>query len=108
MADMGALKMDLLGAILSGAKEADATQKKRAALLPSFETEEAALKYARRIASLRPGDMVKCINADDTGLAPAVFAGFDMSSQPAAIVLRYDTDKQLCIVKMALHAVVVD
>lgn len=113
MADMmDELKMSILNTLLSNAKEtaekSTATQKKRAALLPSFETREEALKYAQRIATLRPGDLVKVINEDDTGLSPAVFVDFDMSVPPSVVVLYYDDDKRLCTGVTALHAVVID
>lgn len=109
--DKDILKMTILDALSSKVKgtieEGIAAQKKRAALLPSFETEEEALKYAQRVASLQPGDLIKVINPNDDGLHPAVFVGEDDGI--GVVFLIYDSeDKRLATGKTVWHAVVVD
>lgn len=84
-------------------------QKKRRALLPALKNEEDALRYARRIAALRPGDIVKVISDDDTGLEHAVFVSFDTSNPPSAVVLCYnDSTQRLRTGLISLHSLVLD
>lgn len=100
-----AIKAALMGAVLEGMKE---TQEKRAAFMPKFETEEAVLKYARRVVSLRAGDTAKILNEDDTALMDAIFTGsYDGDGGP--IFLAYSPKyNALCTAIPSWHGVVVD
>lgn len=53
--------------------------------MPHFETEEEALKYARRLTQLQPGERVKA--PVGAAIADHVFFCFD---EDVAILLRYD------------------
>lgn len=85
--------------------ELKALYEKRAAFLPQFETEAEALAYARRVASLRPGDTVKVLNRDDTGLVDAVFVGTDDEGDPMFLSYNFK-DKHLVTSSTSWHAVV--
>lgn len=76
--------------------------------MPKFENEEAALKYARRVASLRPGDTAKVINHDDTGLMDAVFTGsYNDDGNPIFLVYS-PKHNSLATAISCWHGVVVD
>lgn len=103
-----AFKAAILGTILSSelGQCADDVQKKRAALLPKFETEQEALQYARRVALLRPGDPIKVLNRNDDGFMPAVFVCADDRD---IVFMAYDPeDKRLASGRISWHAVVID
>lgn len=100
MSDFGRMLYDMY-------EEKRAQQKKRAALLPAFETEEAALEYAKRIANLRPGDVAKVFNEDDTALHSVVFVGYDEDGDPKFLAYDLDT-KRLCVQTVSWYAVVAD
>lgn len=87
--------------------EKKAVQEKRRALMPKFETGEEALDYARRIAAIRPGDTVRVLNDDDTGLHRAVFVSTDSDGDPSFLVYNPGS-KGLMTQRTCWHAVVLD
>lgn len=75
-------------------------------MLPSFETEEDALKYARLVAALRPGDMIKVIDIENARSLRAVFVGH---LDERVLFLSYDQQKKiLASGSIYWHLVVVD
>lgn len=68
----------------------DLRQQELKTMLPHFETKEDALKYAVRLANLKPGDRVKAPYGDV--LEDHVFLHFDKNS---AFLLKYDPDTKI-------------
>lgn len=105
--DSELLKVAIRSALGVGDSDGDdAEQIRRRALLPTYETEDAALVQARRIAQLRPGDPIRVLNFDDTGLMRAVFVGFD--DKAATFIAYQPKNKALIAGKTSLQAVVPD
>ena len=104
-------RMDVLATIMAdmvaNKKAYSETQERRAKLMPTFENEEEALKYARRVAALRPGDTAKILNEDDTAFRPAVFIGIVANFAPRFLIFDSGT-KRLAQASTSWHAVVVD
>lgn len=101
------LGMALLGNLLAKSGQlSDDVQKKRAGLLPKFETEEDALRYARRLSALRPGDRIGIINDDDTGFMPAVFVG--LHKQEVTFLVYDKEEKRLLAGRTNLTAIQLD
>lgn len=96
-----------LGMLSKNADKQKAVQEKRRALMPQFETEEDALDYARRVALIRPGDTVRVLNVDDTGLHRAVFVCTDSDGDPSLLVYNPD-NKLLMNQRTCWHAIVLD
>lgn len=74
----------------------DVAEKKAALdkLAIKFASEEEALAYAKRLLALKPGDVVKIPNDDNTGFRDAVFIG--VTSDLNLQFLYYDEkDKDL-------------
>lgn len=93
---------DLLKMVSDKDKEvSDAVAK----LMPVYDTPEAALEDAKKIAMLKPGDIVYTSNDDNTALAPMVFVAIDDGK---IFGLRMDNEsRRLGTVAVSMHGVVV-
>lgn len=100
-----------LSKILSMAKEAEEERDKKMTkikeMLPNLESEEQALAYAKRLASLQPGDKVQIPNVETAEMMPGIFLNF--SKNGTASFFFYDAEnKGLAVQTCGLPLVVLD
>lgn len=105
------LKAAALHALLEKMEEAkentDSKQKKYDSLVPHFDTESEAINYARRVAAIKAGDVVKLPIPDGERLVEVVYTGTCDPNKGAPQFLVYDVkSKRLASMTTSWHAVV--
>ena len=101
------VKAAALRAMVDKMKDAGETQKKRASHVPHFESESEAVNYARRVATIKAGDVVKLPTSDGERLMEVVFTGTINTDNNCPQFLYYDAeDKWLGTVTASWHAIV--
>lgn len=108
---MGIEEMFVGAALKAMREKTDEMNEKFEKLAPHFETEEEALAYARRLAALRPGDVVKVPNKGVTALISGVFVGLvnpDDGPAKASVLLWHSEKRRLFQTALSLFSVVLD
>lgn len=105
------VKAAALHALLEKMKEAkenmDSEQKKYDSLVPHFDTESEAVNYARRVAAIKAGDVVKMPTPDGKQLMEVVYTGTCNPDNGAPQFLAYDAEnKRLASLTASWHAIV--
>lgn len=85
----------------------DNTQKKYDSLVPHFDTESEAVNYARRVAAIKTGDVVKLPTPDGKRLMEVVYMGTCYPDKGRPQFLAYDAEsKRLGSLTVSWHAIV--
>lgn len=105
------LKAAALHALLEKMEEAkenmDNKQKKYDSLVPHFDTESEAINYARRVAAIKAGDVVKLPTPDGERLMEVVYTGICDPDKGRPKFLAYDAEsKRLGSLTTSWHAIV--
>lgn len=101
--------MDLRSLFDQVGEELNKKQKAIDAQSVFFDSDEEALAYAKRLANLKPGDVVGVPDADTGKIYKAVYAGTYPGCPGVAIILHYNTeDKSLILGGISLPLIRLD